>query len=526
MNIAQLVNHLWMYSCLKEYKSFTSNLGNLKNVQERILLNYIHINTNTAFGKKHHYSQIQSYADFIQQVPVIESWEQVSHFIQEIEHGKSDILSSDPVFAFEETSGSTGFSKLIPYNKSLKNEFGKALNIWMYDTFVHFPKAFKGKAFWSISPALKEKRISEAGIPIGLENDTEYLSWLTAKMMKLILASPQNTNTALNAHDFYLNCVSNLLIQKDLSFVSIWSPTYFLVMDDFLREHWYSLVERVGKTSPQRQKELLKMDHFSATWKQIWPKLALLSCWTNAQSAVWIPALQHKLGNVKIQGKGLMSTEGVVSFPYGNAQDPILAYQSHFFEFREIESGAIFRAHELETQKNYEVILTTGSGLARYATGDLIQVTGFEQAVPYLTFLGRKGAMSDMVGEKLYEHHVQASIQEVFGNELTDMQGLFLIPQNNGIEKPGYLLVYESAVIKELTESQLHRLEEGLCRNPYYKQALNAQQIKPLAGTKLFEGSTQKLRILYQEQKKIKDGDLKLPILLRDNQLIQLLLPS
>jgi hypothetical protein len=113
-----------------------------------------------------------------------------------------------------------------------------------------------------------------------------------------------------------------------------------------------------------------------------------------------------KLGNVHIQGKGLMSTEGMVSFPYGEFQNPILAYQSHFFEFRDIQKKDIFRAHELQKNCIYEVIMTTASGLARYATGDLIQVLGFEQNVPYLTFIGRKGAMSDMVGEKLYEYHI------------------------------------------------------------------------------------------------------------------------
>lgn len=499
-------------------------MGNLQQFQEQILLNYIKSNARTAFGIDHHYNKIQSYSDFIQQVPVIESWNQVVSYIGEIEKGKSQILTSEPVFAFEETSGSTGFSKCIPYTASLKNEFRLALNTWMYGTFLQFPNAFKGKAFWSISPALKEKRISAGGIPIGLENDTEYLSWFTAKMMNFILASPQNLNSKLNAHEFYLSCLSHLLLQKDLSFVSIWSPTYFLVLDDFLRENWTILIEQVAKTSLKRQKEMLEMNPTSVQWKQIWPHLELLSCWTNAQSSVWIPALRSKLGNVQVQGKGLMSTEGVVSFPFGPEQQPILAYQSHFFEFRNKETGEIFRAHEIQTQCIYEVILTTGSGLARYATGDLISVTGFEKSVPYITFLGRKGAMSDMVGEKLYEYHIQESLQEVFGTELIDMQGIFLIPQNNGIEKPGYLLAFESDNIPELSKSVLHQIEEGLCRNPYYKQALNAQQIKTLTFTKLLDGSTQKLRSHLQEQKKIKDGDLKIPILLRDTSFIQLLI--
>jgi hypothetical protein len=115
-------------------------------------------------------------------------------------------------------------------------------------------------------------------------------------------------------------------------------------------------------------------------------------------------------------------------------------------------------------------------------------------------------------------------LQEVLATELTEMKGVFLIPQNNGNEKSGYLLVFESAHISELTQIQMQHIEEGLCRNPYYKQALNAQQIKHLNSLKLIEGSTQKLRNFLQEQKKIKDGDFKMPLLLCEKQLIDLIL--
>ena len=111
-----------MYSCLKDYNSFSRNLGNLQQVQEAILLHYISSNAQTAFGRNHSFENIKSYSDFNKNVPIIENWDQIKDYISQIEQGKTQILTSDEVFAFEETSGSTGFSKLIPYNKSLKNE--------------------------------------------------------------------------------------------------------------------------------------------------------------------------------------------------------------------------------------------------------------------------------------------------------------------------------------------------------------------------------------------------------------------
>ena len=52
-------------------------------------------------------------------------------------------------------------------------------------------------------------------------------------------------------------------------------------------------------------KERLSSDF---SWKDIWPQLNVLSCWTDAQSALWIDNVKEVAGAVYIQGKGLLST--------------------------------------------------------------------------------------------------------------------------------------------------------------------------------------------------------------------------
>ena len=71
--------------------------------------------------------------------------------------------------------------------------------------------------------------------------------------------------------------------------------------------------------------------------RQTWPRLALISCWTDAAAGQFVPEVKRMFPDVEIQPKGLLATEGFVSLPIqaGSA----LALRCHFFEFEESGSG-------------------------------------------------------------------------------------------------------------------------------------------------------------------------------------------
>jgi hypothetical protein len=51
--------------------------------------------------------------------------------------------------------------------------------------------------------------------------------------------------------------------------------------------------------------------------RQVWPRLALISCWADATAATYFPALKALFPAVTAQANGLPSTEACVSFPLG-----------------------------------------------------------------------------------------------------------------------------------------------------------------------------------------------------------------
>ena len=97
-----------------------------------------------------------------------------------------------------------------------------------------------------------------------------------------------------------------------------------------------------------------------------------------------------------------------------------------------------------------EVIATTASGLYRYRTGDLLRDG---------EFIGRKGIVSDLVGEKLTEPFVARCLKNVRG---------YLFPEGRG-----YVVASEMPV-------DLDAIEQKLCQNPQYAYARSLGQLAPL----------------------------------------------
>ena len=217
-----------------------------------------------------------------------------------------------------------------------------------------------------------------------------------------------------------------------------------------------------------------------------WPQLALISCWADASSAMYVPPLQAILPQAVLQPKGLLATEGIVSFPMVCATGCVLALRSHFFEFvdvrtdKQLQPQEICLADELELHRRYRVVMTTGGGLYRYDLGDEVEVLGFHNACPLIRFLGRHNAISDLVGEKLHEQHVRHAIDKSCDDLRVAPQFALLAPT---CERPArYRLYLQCSPCGDTTLRQrlAERLEEHLRGNPQYRTAVSSGQLRPV----------------------------------------------
>jgi hypothetical protein len=217
---------------------------------------------------------------------------------------------------------------------------------------------------------------------------------------------------------------------------------------------------------------------------------------------------------VEIQGKGLIATEALFSFPFCADKDPVLAVTSHFFEFQDPAANDIFLAHELVVGNTYRVIVTTGGGLYRYAIGDLIRVTGFIGDAPCLRFIGREGDVSDLFGEKLRGDFVEETVRRVLVQQGVTVRFFMLAPVVDPVAKTSYTLFF---VADEVLNPAVLRnaVEEGLTQCFNYVHCRRLEQLKAVRLFQVKQTGPSAVTCVQKEmlQRGLKLGDIKIPVL-------------
>jgi len=503
----RLANRLWLHSQRSNYRRFVRDRNDLERIQRHKMFNYLEQNQDSAFGRYYNFQRITSYSDFQKSVPVVEKFQQVQPYIHRMMQGENDVLFKGRTLFFESTSGSSGVAKYIPYNTLLKIELDKAISAWMWNLYRMDPKIFSGKAYWSLSPAMKKENPIDSVIPIGTTSDTDYFNPLSALLLRQIMAV-NRISSDQESNSFYTETWRQLLKQRDLTFISVWSPQFLLRLIGFLQVHR----EEIFSSLKCSQREIKAIEIITGKdgfqLQDLFPNLRLVSCWTQAQSAMWYEELAALCTNIPIQGKGLLSTEGVVTIPWG-MDEHVLSYHSHFYEFRS-RNGEVLLSHQVEKGEEYECIMTTGGGLYRYNTHDCIKCTGFFASVPTFEFVGRSGNVSDMVGEKVNEQGLIEEFMKI-KKAIPDIHYLFLFPHKVGNEAEYCLLTND--VSASAAEYIRKNLKEYLSQNPYYRQAVDAGQLSPLSVYTAEKETVEMVTRFYQRRRQIKDGDLKLPVL-------------
>jgi hypothetical protein len=231
----------------------------------------------------------------------------------------------------------------------------------------------------------------------------------------------------------------------------------------------------------------------------------------HASSSQYKEELEYILGDILIQPKGLLSTEGVVSIPFKKDKDPVISISSHFYEFECQKTGEIFLSHELIKGNEYEVIISTGNGFMRYRTNDIIIVTGYIESTPTVIFQGRKNRTSDIVGEKITEIICNEIINSI--RSKLQISGAFFYPSKN-LENRYYYTLVISTRDNSLEKDKIQKLAADILKkNPYYSQAISLEQLDKLKVQIVTDDCYKKMIRDYFSEKKIKYGDQKPPTL-------------
>lgn len=460
----RLNHHLFATYLSKHRQDFVRSSLSLEGTQRKVLSRIIENLRFTEQGKK--INPLASYEELVRDLAI----RTYSDYQSEIELQKStgQACLCQNVVRYEPTSGSTSERKWIPYSKDFLNEINKAAAVWLADVYSEFPKTKQGSHYWSMSWLPNELREQT-------DNDESQLfPWLQRLFLDPVKAVPAAVTTLPTSEMAWWSTLLYLCSREDLSLISVWSPTFLLRLLSDIRTHWDQIsfclnqgewgqhdsdLQKILKRAPRRKiKNIHAQD--KDLFLKLWPGLTLISAWDSSTSVTWANQLKAELPWVQFQGKGLWATEGVLTFPF--LKHKVLALQSHFYEFKDLETEEIFPSWKLKERKIYQPLLWTSSGLLRYALPDRVQVVGHYHQCPCFEFLGRIQS-TDMVGEKLDA----AWVSELFKKN-SQWQAISLAAVSR--PKPKYYLFC-------LTDKQVD-IESHLLAHHHYKLARELKQLE------------------------------------------------
>lgn len=461
-------NALWVASAFPERRRLETALTRVGETQEALLVDLLRRNAGSELGRAHGFDAIRSLGDFRRRVPLAR-YDDLAPSVERIARGERGVLTVEPVTRLVPTSGSTAATKLIPYTRSLAREMRRGIDAWIAALAAEHPAAFLGPAYWGISPAVAEPAPSPGGIPIGFEDDAAYLGPIARRLQRLVQAVPPDVRDAADIDSFRRATLRHLVARRDLSLISVWSPSFLTLLMKPLRGLLPSFLPSLPRGRAREVERALGAADLGATnlHGRLWPRLALISCWGDGPSAALLPSVGRLFPGVAVQRKGLVATEAFVTLPWPGADGGLLAARSHVVELLD-RRGDARSPHEARRGEVYEVVVTTGGGLYRYRLGDLVEVTGFVGQAPVLRFVGREAAVSDRFGEKLHEGHVRKVLETL----LPDRPDFAML----AFDGAGYTLFLES---RDLAPDLPGALDAALGENLHYRYARDLGQLAP-----------------------------------------------
>lgn len=451
---------------LQFIEDVTSNADEVqKKVLEEILSRNAHVEYLQTRGLNGHTDR----ETFKKTMPVI-TYEDIQPHIDRIANGDtSPILSSNPISEFLTSSGTSGGErKLMP---TIEEELGRrsllySLLMPVMSQFV--PGLDKGKGMYFLF--IK----SEAKTPGGLVARPVLTSYYKSIHFKDRPYDPYTNYTSPNetilCPDSYQSMYSQMLCglwqHKEVLRVGAVFASGFIRAIKFLEKHWRLLCKDIrtgtidSQITDQSVREavmkILKPDPKLAdfieaecskdSWQgiitRLWPNTKYVDVIVTGTMSQYIPTLDYYSNGLPLVCTMYASSEcyfGVNLNPLCKPSEvsytlvPTMAY----FEFlpvqrnngvtssisvpktlNEKEQQELVDLVDVKLGQEYELVVTTYSGLYRYRVGDVLRVAGFKNNAPQFNFICRKNVVLCIDSDKTDEVELQNAVKNAVNHLL------------------------------------------------------------------------------------------------------------
>jgi hypothetical protein len=342
----------------------------------------------TEVGRKYGFENIFTIKDFKEAVPIHE-YEDLKPFIERIMNGEQNLLWNTPINWFAKSSGTTSDkSKFIPVSEESLNQShfqGTKDLLSLYYNLYPESDLLTGKGLviggsHQVSKMNEEVQYGDLSAVL-MQNTPFYGHWLRTPELSIALLDEWETK---------IEKLARTTIRENVTSIS-GVPTWTVVLIK-------RILEITGKQS------LI----------EVWPNLELYI--HGGVSFTPYKEQFEKLIGAPINYLDLYNaSEGFFAAQNNPLQEGMLLFLHHgiFYEFLPLEeygkeNPQTLQLSEVETGKNYAVVISTNGGLWRYLIGDTIQFTSLE---PYkIKVSGRIKHFINAFGEEVIVNNSDCAI--------------------------------------------------------------------------------------------------------------------
>ena len=339
----------------------------------------------TEYGQKHGFASLRGYDDYRRLVPV-NSYEELKFDIDRMRHGELNVLWPGRTRWYAKSSGTTNDkSKFIPVtHEGLKGNHyaGSSDVVTLYLRNNPESRLFDGRAL-----ILGGSHASNYNLPGSLVGDLSAILIENINPIANLFRVPKKQTALISDFEIKRDRIAREAMTKNVTNIS-GVPSWML-----------SVLSRVM--------ELTGKNHL----EEVWPNLEVFF----HGGVAFTPYREQYQQLITSPRMHYMETYNASEGFFALQNDPndramlLLLDRRVFYEFQEVGSDTIVPLWEVETGKNYAMIISTACGLWRYMIGDTVKFTSVN---PYkIVISGRTKSFINAFGEELIVDNAEEGLK-------------------------------------------------------------------------------------------------------------------
>ena len=387
MSITKLARPFFLH----RLKAIARYATDAEEIQRKVLARLLREAAQTAYGRDHGFGEIRSYEEFSRTVPV-NTYEELKGFIDRMRHGERDVLWKGRVKWYAKSSGTTNDkSKFIPVSSAGLHDTHYAGGTDAVALYLHsHPKSrlFDGRAL-----ILGGSHQSNYNLPGSLVGDLSAILIENINPVVNLFRVPKKRVALLSDFEEKRDLIAREALRKNVTNLS-GVPSWMM-----------GVITRVLELSGKQYLD------------EVWPNLEVF--FHGGIAFTPYRELYHSL--IRSPRMHYMETynasEGFFGLQSDLADPAMLLMLDYgvFYEFIPLEDVGkeqpqVVPLWEVETNRNYAIVITTSCGLWRYQIGDTVR---FTQTRPYkFVISGRTKSFINAFGEELIVDNAEQGLAE------------------------------------------------------------------------------------------------------------------